>query len=274
MGRFLSPALEEQFRRQHFPPEAKRITITALAVLLANAVFVWTDYAFFGPGRTFKFVMGIRLTLFVLSVALLVIIHRRPSIQAADRALLAWSVAVALTVVLLSATRPPNYSAHFFFGPLVVMLIFMALPTHVLKQLFPAVIISAGIVGLQVMRDQGDTVTLRLLVVSFLTANVLGFAISRELHIWKRQQFATLFREREARNALELMLAEVRTLRGIVPICSSCKKVRDDAGFWQQVETYVRKHTHAEFSHGLCPECLKQFRGSGPKPGGSGPPLT
>ncbi|MCB2145618.1 MAG: hypothetical protein KQI81_04035 [Deltaproteobacteria bacterium] len=56
---------------------------------------------------------------------------------------------------------------------------------------------------------------------------------------------------------LEKALKEVKTLRGIVPICSFCKKIRNDQGYWDQVEVYVRQHTEANFSHGVCPECLK-----------------
>jgi len=52
-------------------------------------------------------------------------------------------------------------------------------------------------------------------------------------------------------------LEKIKTLRGIVPICSSCKKVRDDAGYWRQVEAYIRDHTDAEFRHSLCPDCLE-----------------
>jgi PAS domain S-box-containing protein len=51
-------------------------------------------------------------------------------------------------------------------------------------------------------------------------------------------------------------LEEVKTLSGFLPICSNCKKVRDDAGYWQQIEAYVASRTGAQFSHGLCPECL------------------
>jgi two-component system, NtrC family, sensor kinase len=54
---------------------------------------------------------------------------------------------------------------------------------------------------------------------------------------------------------LSRALTDIRTLEGIVPICASCKKVRDDTGYWQQVESYVSSHTMAEFSHGICPEC-------------------
>jgi len=56
---------------------------------------------------------------------------------------------------------------------------------------------------------------------------------------------------------LQTALEEIKALRGIVPICASCKKIRDDQGYWHQVEVYLRNHTDAEFSHGLCPECEK-----------------
>lgn len=42
-------------------------------------------------------------------------------------------------------------------------------------------------------------------------------------------------------------------------ICASCKKIRDDKGYWEQVEVYIRDHSEAEFSHGLCPECMKKL---------------
>ena len=54
-------------------------------------------------------------------------------------------------------------------------------------------------------------------------------------------------------------LNHVRTLRGLVPICASCKKIRDDRGFWDEVETYVTKHSHAEFSHSICPNCMERL---------------
>ncbi len=52
---------------------------------------------------------------------------------------------------------------------------------------------------------------------------------------------------------------QIKTLRGIIPICANCKKIRDDKGYWNQVEVYVRDHTEAEFSHGVCPECVTKL---------------
>jgi GAF domain-containing protein len=53
-------------------------------------------------------------------------------------------------------------------------------------------------------------------------------------------------------------LAEIKTLRGIIPICSYCKRIKDSEGYWQAVDAYIREHTEAELSHGLCLDCLKE----------------
>ncbi len=54
---------------------------------------------------------------------------------------------------------------------------------------------------------------------------------------------------------LQEALAKVKLLSGFLPICCSCKKIRDDKGYWQQIESYIKGHSEAEFSHGICPEC-------------------
>lgn len=56
---------------------------------------------------------------------------------------------------------------------------------------------------------------------------------------------------------LEKALSEIRTLRGILPLCSFCKKIRDDKGYWEQVDVYIHKYSEADISHGVCPECMK-----------------
>jgi PAS domain S-box-containing protein len=54
-------------------------------------------------------------------------------------------------------------------------------------------------------------------------------------------------------------LAETKTLRGILPVCSYCKKVRDDQGYWEQVDIYITQHSEADVTHSLCPECLEKY---------------
>lgn len=58
---------------------------------------------------------------------------------------------------------------------------------------------------------------------------------------------------------LEKTLEKTETLSGLIPICAGCKKIRDDKGFWDEVEAYIGKHSPAEFSHSICPECMKKY---------------
>jgi PAS domain S-box-containing protein len=67
--------------------------------------------------------------------------------------------------------------------------------------------------------------------------------------------------EERERLILELTdaLSKIKTLSGLLPICASCKKIRNDKGYWEQIEMYIRDHSEAEFSHGLCPECTERL---------------
>jgi DNA-binding response OmpR family regulator len=75
-------------------------------------------------------------------------------------------------------------------------------------------------------------------------------------HVSLRQ---ALLRERELRRSLEESLAQVRTLSGLLPICAKCKKIRDDNGYWNQIETYLSAHAPVDFTHGICPECSREM---------------
>jgi two-component system, response regulator PdtaR len=70
---------------------------------------------------------------------------------------------------------------------------------------------------------------------------------------------ADLMEMRRLNKELEQALGEVKKLQGILPICANCKKIRDDTGYWQQIEAYISDHSDAEFSHGICPDCAKKL---------------
>jgi hypothetical protein len=85
--------------------------------------------------------------------------------------------------------------------------------------------------------------------------------VARALREW-----ALLTERREAVAAqkrliaqLEEALSKVKTLSGLLPICSGCNKIRDDHGYWSQVEGYIQEHTDAQFTHGLCPDCIRKY---------------
>lgn len=78
----------------------------------------------------------------------------------------------------------------------------------------------------------------------------------------KKEMDCRKVREEELRrsnDALQKALRDVKVLRGLIPICASCKKIRNDGGFWQQLEEYIGEHSEAEFSHGICQPCVKKL---------------
>lgn len=79
---------------------------------------------------------------------------------------------------------------------------------------------------------------------------------------------AELERERLIRE-LRDALATIKSLRGMLPICASCKRIRDDKGYWNQIELYIAEHSEAQFTHGICPECVRKYY---PELGAGGPP--
>src|SRR6266849_2103585 len=83
-----------------------------------------------------------------------------------------------------------------------------------------------------------------------------ALALKRAIDIRKARERELL----ERHGQLEQALKEVKVLRGLIPICFSCKKIRDDQGYWHTIEAYIQAHSEVDFSHGLCPECMdKRF---------------
>ncbi len=90
------------------------------------------------------------------------------------------------------------------------------------------------------------------------SGKVIGtLVVMRDITIRKKAEQEKELTIKQLRQAL----LEIKSLRGIIPICASCKKIRNDKGYWEQVEAYISKHSEAEFSHGICPQCLKTLYG-------------
>lgn len=90
-------------------------------------------------------------------------------------------------------------------------------------------------------------VSIRFMVI-YTLVSILSYGLESSRHRYYTQLLVE-------KTALEAALQQVKTLQGLLPICASCKKIRDDAGYWHQVETYIGRHAAVEFSHSICPDC-------------------
>jgi hypothetical protein len=65
--------------------------------------------------------------------------------------------------------------------------------------------------------------------------------------------------EHRLQERIQEAVARIKVLSGLLPICAACKKIRDDQGYWEQIEVYIRQHSEAQFSHGICPSCIRKM---------------
>jgi uncharacterized PurR-regulated membrane protein YhhQ (DUF165 family) len=107
-------------------------------------------------------------------------------------------------------------------------------------------------------RKKGVEIESRPVLAILRQVAVMEVELSRARREIEARKAAEAERDRVI-EALKQALSEVKTLRGLLPICASCKKIRDDKGGWTQMEAYVRAHSQAEFSHGICPECAERL---------------
>ncbi|MCX6139201.1 MAG: hypothetical protein NTV54_17100 [Ignavibacteriales bacterium] len=103
---------------------------------------------------------------------------------------------------------------------------------------------------------------LNLLVLGIVSLCIIIFILYWYIRNTKKNQYAVERKNLELEqlnSELQTHIGEIRTLSGLLPICSSCKKIRNDRGYWEQLEGYVSQHSGATFSHGICPECMAEL---------------
>jgi CheY-like chemotaxis protein len=102
----------------------------------------------------------------------------------------------------------------------------------------------------QAVRQGAQDYLPKALLEGHILTRALRYAIERHRILEERKKLIRKLQE---------ALATVKTLKGLLPICAACKKIRDDNGYWSQLEIYIEAHSDAEFTHGLCPECRRRL---------------
>lgn len=163
----------------------------------------------------------------------------------------------------------------------------------IISEYIICLILTGALLALLRNKDHFDSHTLRLLAGAIITTIIAELAFTYYIgvydisnmigHYFKiisfylvyraiiakgiREPYSLIFRrlkEKEEallseQGRLKEALEQVKVLRGLIPICSSCKKIRDDRGYWQQFESYILKHSEVEFTHGICPSCMEKL---------------
>lgn len=146
--------------------------------------------------------------------------------------------------IVLQYTLAGALVGYFFFHPLIMLFSFLMSVKHTGSEM-------ANTVGIMAIIQQSFAISMLPWSLSIAMFNgIIGF------------YYGTFKAERLAREELILnlqkALADVKKLSGMLPICAWCKKIRNDEGYWQQIDAYIKSHTDLDFTHGICNDCAKK----------------
>lgn len=121
-------------------------------------------------------------------------------------------------------------------------------------------IMMPGMDGYEVCRRMKSDVSLKFIPIIFLTAKCDAEEVVKGFEIGGNDYVTKPFNSPELLARIKTQV-ELKILKGLLPMCAKCKKIRDDEGFWKQVDQYIEEHSEITFTHGICPDCLTELYG-------------
>lgn len=231
----------------------RRLAMIGLAlVALPSLWFVRTDFALFsGNWSALSGRFLVRAVMVGLPLAGILMVRKATTRESYSRTMFLVTLGLAVAFVTISSLRPPMSGLPLRSPLFTLALMFAAFPNTRWRQLIPPLFMTVGLVWLGIGYLGSSGTDLAGDVVILAALNVAGCLIVDRRLKMERELSLAWESERSAQEAL-------RMLRGIIPICAHCKSVRSELGGWQQIEQYVSEHSTADFSHGICPDCVQK----------------
>lgn len=251
---------EQRFRRHYLDSDIRQIlaiTLTVMAVLTAVTI---SDIPQFSEVTGLSLGAGLRIVMLLVAGLVYLAIKHWHSPAAVDAGLIGSTLMIAVCMIGFYAYADVSAARVGTVITLAIVAMNISYPVYSVYLLPAVLILLVGGTTILFNSPEPEFAQDRaVIVITFIFAELFGFVTSA---YWQHNRYLA-FRA----------LSEVKTLSGMIPICSNCKKIRDDSGFYQQLEKYISEHSNAQFSHGVCPECIKvlygnieQLRSSGDPP--------
>lgn len=224
----------------------RQLAVYGLILMLVPAIwFIRSDFELAGgdPARLRERLISRAFLIAVPLHGILLLRAAKTREQYRHAAVIA-SWAMAICVLVIAALRPAGSGVSLRSPFLNIAVMYFMMPNTAWQIIPPPMALSLGLIVLRLTWLSGGTADVGGDVVSILVLNAVGVL--------------TAFGRARLDVATHNVVGELRTLRGIIPICSYCRNVRTEVGQWQKLDRYVRNHTDVDFSHGICPDCMRQ----------------
>ncbi len=261
--KFSSREDENTYRSHYLKSDAVQIIVGIIIVILATTAFIPNDFKLFGHNTEFIRLLSFRGIFVLFSIIAIRGFLKIGTILLFDLLLLFWLLALCILIFFVNYTRPLAYLQHSYIDIPTVFLIFVLFPNRIFFQIIPAVLFSAVNITLLIIKNAASTpIAFNVIIIAYILSIIIGSFVSWRYHIFRRKQYRAWSSEKKVKEELQKAHENVKVLSGLMPICASCKKIRDDEGYWKQIEEYIEKHSEAHFSHSLCEDCAEKLYGN------------
>ncbi len=258
LAEFTDSGMERAFQEHVRGAVIRNFRIAVVVWIVLLLLFAILDYIGLGLVRPFYYLTAFRLvTIIVLTVALIMVSPHTNFFRMSHAMM--WITIAYFTGFMLFFVYRPDFK---YVVILVIMIQLTALLLFLPIRFVMALTSAAYGMAITILTRWAlgaEPVNLIALFVIFLLPVGVGALTTNRNGILQRRGFAQLTELEKANRELQKALSEIKELSGLLPICSSCKKIRNDNGYWEQIEGYIRDHSKAEFSHSICPDCAKKL---------------
>lgn len=259
LPRFRVLQTEQKFRASVLQQESLYARIIIVGAILISFFSLVPD-SLSGTPSTSVYGLYLATSLFcLLSVLALVGLAKTSTYHQFDLITTIWWLSAIAAVTFGNTLYPAGLTIHVVFDVLIPVAIYFLVPIGLVSQFLLAFLFTTSNLGmLFLLKNNLPEAETAFILLAYTATNLLGLAACWQTHMGRRKQYIEKVLEEKLKSDLQTALDELQALRGIIPICCYCKQIRDDEGFWHQVESYVNKHSGAEFTHGICPDCMKE----------------
>lgn len=259
-SRFADEKLEREFKQWVMPTYRRKALLGVGLISLTWLCFIASDYKLLGTSAEFIELLALRFWQVILGFVVFFIINKSNSEKLYSNLIMLFWISTFTAICIVNLTRPVDFFLHLFVDVMALFLSYILMPNRIIPQIIPAFLYSGFNIwySLVYMESRSD-LAFNGIIIAYVGINIFGAAISWQSGLGRRKRFLTMLELQQTNRDLGKALSEIKTLKGIIPICANCKKIRDDQGYWNQLEQYMAAHFDAEFSHGLCPKCAEEL---------------
>lgn len=239
---------ERAYREHYLDTDIRHLNTTFYAVTIVIAAMSVLDITLLSEQPGLLLGLIFKLSFLFMTVAVVLIVNRARKAWVLDLCVVVYAIIYATGVVMAHAFGEYSAARMSVIITLCIFTAHIAFPVYIAYLLPPVVIGAIGESIILFTTDRTDLIQVRpLMLVVFVFGCVLTVIASALHHRTRWSSFRAL--------------QEVKVLSGFLPICASCKQIRDDNGYYQEIEKYISERSEIVFSHGICPDCKEEYYG-------------